>query len=185
MKEGPARKAGREVRSRKQRVNSASVGEIDDAQEAGSARMGPTTGSEMSSGRLSMKDAVKQGTASEMGQGTAVPPSEAGRKSCVWELGSWSKASSRRQKIVVTALRYIWREAIACGMVTEGGWPRRWWLNRIEGVQHEDTERKTRNLARLGIEMKVVTARSYARRVSARAAMASAWVAATKQPARR
>ena len=39
-----------------------------------------------------MNDAVKQGTASEMGQGTAVPPSEAGRKSCVWELGSWSKA---------------------------------------------------------------------------------------------
>ena len=62
-----------------------------------------------------MNDAVKQGTASEMGQGTAVPPSEAGRKSCVWELGSWSKASSGRQKILVTASRYIWRKAIACG----------------------------------------------------------------------
>ena len=42
-----------------------------------------------------------------------------------------------------------------------------------------------RNLGRLGIERKVVTARSYAMRVSARAAVASGWVAATKQPARR
>ena len=105
LKEGPARKEGREVRAWKQWANSARVGEGEEAQEAGLAMMGPMTGSEMSNGRLSMTEAAKHGTASEMGQGTAEPPSVAGRKICVRELESWSNALAGRQKISVTACR--------------------------------------------------------------------------------
>jgi len=44
----------------------------------------PMMGSMVSSGRLSMMDATKQGAASVIGQGTARPPSLAGKKSCVF-----------------------------------------------------------------------------------------------------